>query len=64
MHMTYTVEITKDGSARSFGFTTADKASRFAIKMEREGFSVATSTRSTLDALRSMFPEKFAAVVS
>lgn len=62
--MTYTVEITKDGKTRSFGFTSADKASRFAAKMTREGFMTATSTRDTLEVLRAMFPEKFAVVVS
>lgn len=58
--MTYTVEISKDGKTRSFGFTTADKSARFASKMKREGFAVTTSERDTLDVLRLMFPEKFA----
>jgi hypothetical protein len=62
--MTYTVKITKDGNTRSFGFNTAEKAGRFANKMVREGFDIATEARPTLDILREAFPEKFAAVVS
>lgn len=60
--MTYQVEITKDGKTRFFGFNTADKADRFAVKMVKEGFTVTITGRETLAVLRELFADKFAEV--
>ena len=62
--MTYSVEITKDGKTRFFGFNSADKADRFAKKCTKEGFSCKVTGRDTMEVLRELFAGKFVGVAS